>query len=472
VRSTIHTTNPSTGSILCTYESMTDADIEHALSQSVQAQRRWAVEPFDVRATTLCAAAAELRLRRDELAALVTLEVGKPLRESLAEVEKCAIGLEYYAEHGEHFLRDEPQRTSADRSWVSYEPLGTVLAIMPWNFPLWQVFRFAAPVLMAGNAALLKHSPNTTGTALEVQRVLEAAGVPKGLCTTLLVAEADVPIITERLLSDPRVNAVSLTGSESAGSAVGSVAGREIKKSVLELGGADPFIVLADAELPAVAKALVGARFLNAGQSCISPKRCIVEAAVAAEFTELVIAAARELVVGDPCDPATDVGPMARADLRDQFAAQIAESVAAGADLLLGGHVIDDMGGYFYAPTVLGNVTAGMPAYGEELFGPAISIITVRDQAQAVEVAEDTRYGLGASIWGDDVDNAVAVGRQITSGACFINAPVASHAAMPFGGTKRSGFGRELWSAGIREFTSIRTWWAMDRVRDGKITSE
>lgn len=457
---TITTVNPSTGDVLATYEAMSTARIDAALDVASAAQMNWAHSSFDDRAKILRAGAAELRERAESLALLVTREMGKPLAESRAEVDKCALGLEYYADHAAAFLADEPYETSADSSWVSYEPIGVVLAIMPWNFPLWQVFRFAAPALMAGNAALLKHSPNTTGAALEAQAILEAAGLPAGLFTTLLVAEPDVPAVTERLIADPRVGAVTITGSERAGSAVGSIAGREIKKSVLELGGSDPFVVLADADLPRVAHLAVKGRFLNAGQSCISPKRFIVEAAVAEEFTRLVVEAVDALDVGDPEADGTDVGPMAREDLRDGVHRQVRDSVAAGAELLTGGEVLDRPG-FFYAPTVLANLTPDAALYHEEAFGPVASIITVADADEAVYVANATRFGLGASVWSADTDKAVDVGRRITSGACFVNAVVASDPRMPFGGTKRSGYGRELASAGIREFVNVRTWWSM-----------
>lgn len=457
----ITTINPATGLELATYPAMTDTEVDSALGRAAAAQLDWAHTSFDDRARVLHASAAELRSRAADLALLVTREMGKPLTESRAEVEKCAVGLEYYADHAAQFLADENYATSADNSWVSYEPIGIVLAIMPWNFPLWQVFRFAAPALMAGNAAFLKHSPNTTGSALEAQAILEAAGLPEGLFTTLLVAEAAVPAVTERLIADPRVGAVTITGSERAGSAVGSIAGREIKKSVLELGGSDPFIVLADADLPKVAHLAAKGRFLNAGQSCISPKRFIVEAAVADEFTRLVVAAVESLTVGDPEADGTDVGPMARADLRDGVAEQVRSSIDAGATLLTGGDPLDRPGNFF-APTVLGNVTTGMAAYHEEAFGPVASIITVADADAAVHIANDTRFGLGASIWSADVDKAIEIGKRITSGACFVNAVVASDPRMPFGGTKRSGYGRELASAGIREFVNVRTWWAMN----------
>jgi succinate-semialdehyde dehydrogenase / glutarate-semialdehyde dehydrogenase len=470
--STIVTINPATGAELASYQAMTDVQIDAALDHAAAAQLAWAGEDFKVRGEILRAAAGVLRERDDELALLVTREMGKPLAESVAEVHKCATGLEFYADHAHEFLADENYDTSADRSWVSYEPVGVVLAVMPWNFPLWQVFRFAAPALMAGNAALLKHSPNTTGSALACQEVLTAAGLPDGLFTALIVAEPDVPATTERLIADPRVGAVTITGSERAGSAVGSIAGREIKKSVLELGGSDPFIVLADADLPRVANLAVKGRFLNAGQSCISPKRFIVEAAVAEEFTRLVVEQTDALTVGDPEAPGTDVGPMARRDLRDGVANQVQAAVEAGAALLCGGRSREDLGGVFYQPTVLADVKPGMNVYDQEVFGPVATIITVADADEAIAVANDMPFGLGASVWSRDVDAAIAVGKRVTSGACFVNSLVASDVRMPFGGTKRSGYGRELAGPGIREFVNVRTWWAMNEPQTTAPTSE
>lgn len=467
----ITTVNPATGAELASYPAMSDAEIDGALELAAGAQKSWATQDFGTRARIIRAAADLLRERAEELALLVTREMGKPLAESRAEVLKCATGLDYYAEHAAQYLTDETYDTGADRAWVSYEPVGVVLAVMPWNFPLWQVFRFAAPALMAGNAALLKHSPNTTGAALTCQEILTDAGLPDGLFTALVVDESDVPAVTERLIADPRVGAVTITGSERAGSAVGSLAGREIKKSVLELGGSDPFIVLADADLPQVARLAVKGRFLNAGQSCISPKRFIVEAAVAEEFTRLVVEETARLRVGDPEQPGTDVGPMARRDLRDGVAAQVTAAVQAGAELLCGGTTVDGTG-FFYPPTVLAGVKPDMTVYSEEVFGPVATIITVADADDAVRVANDTPFGLGASVWSTDVAAAIAVGRRITSGACFINAIVASDARMPFGGTKRSGYGRELAGPGIREFVNIRAWWAMDKPQTDAPASE
>ncbi|MDF3312037.1 NAD-dependent succinate-semialdehyde dehydrogenase [Rhodococcus sp. T2V] len=459
---TITTINPATGQPLATYEAMSPERIDALVDAAATAQKQWATEEFKTRGEILRSAATVLRERSEDLARLVTREMGKPLTESRAEVDKCAIGLEYYADNAATFLADEDYPTSADRSWVSYEPVGIVLAIMPWNFPLWQVFRFAAPALMAGNAALLKHSSNTTGSALACQDILLAAGLPAGLFTTVLIAEPDVPAATEKLIADPRIGAVTITGSERAGSAVGSIAGREIKKSVLELGGSDPFVILADADLPRVAALAARGRFLNNGQSCISPKRFIVDATVAEEFTRLFVDNVGRLQVGDPETDGTDVGPMARRDLLEGIDRQVQSAVAAGATVLHGGHPLEGTDGFFYAPTVLGDVRPGMSVYAEETFGPVATIITVDGPDEAVRVANDTPFGLGASVWGTDVDAAIAVGRRIESGACFINSVVASDARMPFGGTKRSGYGRELAAPGIREFVNIRTWWAMN----------
>lgn len=468
----IVTVNPATGARLAAYEAMSSRQIDDALNVAAAAQRDWAGVGFAHRGDILRMAADILRRRRDELALLVTREMGKPVAEALAEVDKCAGGLEYYAGHAAEFLGDEHCATSADHSWVSYQPVGVVLAVMPWNFPLWQVFRFAAPALMAGNAALLKHAPNTTGSALACAEVLSSAGLPDGLFSALLVADTDVPSTVERLIADPRVGAVTITGSERAGSAVGTIAGREIKKSVLELGGSDPFVVLADADLPRVAAAAVKGRFLNAGQSCISPKRFIVEQAVAAEFSTLLVEHTRALALGNPERPGTDVGPLARRDLRDGVAAQVHAAVDAGATVLCGGRPRDDLGGFFYEPTVLANVRPGMSVYDEEVFGPVAVIITVADADEAVIVADDTPFGLGASVWSRDLEAATGVGRRITSGACFINSLVSSDVRMPFGGTKRSGYGRELGMPGIREFVNVRSWWVMSEAGDHAPASE
>jgi len=459
---TITTINPATGAELTEHPVTPRAGIEAAVDASAAAQRGWAAMDLEQRGLVVRGAAAVLRRRSEELALLVTREMGKPLAESRAEVEKCALGCEYYADNAATSLTDEEVATSADRSWISYEPVGIVLAVMPWNFPLWQVFRFAAPALMAGNGALLKHSPNTTGCALAVAEVLEEAGLPAGLFAALVVPEAEVPETTAALIADPRIGAVTVTGSERAGVAVAVAAGRAIKKSVLELGGSDPFVVLADADLPRTAALAAKARFLNAGQSCISAKRFIVERSVAEEFTRLFVAAVAALRVGDPEQPGTDIGPLARADLLDAIDAQVQGSVAAGATVLTGGRRLSDRGGNYYAPTVLSGVVPGMPVYDQETFGPVAAVIVAEDEEDAVRIANDTPFGLAASVWTADVDRGIALGRRITSGACFVNAVVASDVRMPFGGTRRSGYGRELAQAGIREFVNTRTWVAMD----------
>jgi succinate-semialdehyde dehydrogenase/glutarate-semialdehyde dehydrogenase len=459
--SAVVTLNPATGERIAEYPAFSDTDVDTALNRAAEAQTGWAALPFADRATVLRRTAAVLREQVEDLALLVTREMGKPLAESRAEVEKCATACDYYAEHAGDFLADEQVATSADRSWIGYEPVGVVLAVMPWNFPLWQVLRFAAPALMAGNAALLKHSPNTTGCALAVQRVLTEAGAPEGLFAALVVAEPDVPAVTRRLIEDPRIGAVTITGSERAGRAVGAAAGDAIKKSVLELGGSDPFVVLADADLPRVAAMATRGRFLNAGQSCISPKRFVVDASVAEEFTRLLVAEVEGLTVGNPEAPGTDVGPMAREDLLQGVHRQVEESVAAGARLLAGGKRLAGPG-KFYAPTVLADVAPGQPAYDEEIFGPVATVIVADDDDDAVRIANDTRFGLGASVWTADPDRGIAVARRIRSGAVFVNAVVASDVRMPFGGTRASGYGRELAAAGIREFVNVRTWWVLD----------
>jgi succinate-semialdehyde dehydrogenase / glutarate-semialdehyde dehydrogenase len=458
--SALVTHNPATGAPLAEYAIFSDAEVDAAIARADEAQRTWAARPIGERAVVLRRIAAILRDELDDLARLVTREMGKPLAEARAEVEKCATTCDFYADNAATFLADEPVATSADRSWISYEPVGVVLAVMPWNFPLWQVLRFAAPALMAGNGALLKHAPNTTGCALAVQRVITAAGAPDGLFGAVVVAEADVPTVTRRLIADPRVGAVTITGSERAGREVGAAAGDAIKKSVLELGGSDPFVVLADADLPRVAALAARGRLMNAGQSCISPKRLVVEASVAEEFTRLLVAEVEALVVGDPEADGTHVGPMARADLRDGVHRQVEASVAAGARLLTGGRPLPGPG-CFYAPTVLGDVAPGMPAYDEEVFGPVAAVIVARDEDDAVRIANDTRFGLGASVWTSDPDRGTAVARRIRSGAAFVNALVASDPRMPFGGSRASGYGRELAAAGIREFVDVRTWWVL-----------
>jgi succinate-semialdehyde dehydrogenase/glutarate-semialdehyde dehydrogenase len=406
--SVVRTVNPATGEELAQYPTHGDAGIESVLDAAVRAQVVWAARSIEERSAVLRRAAQLLRDDVEPLSLLVTREMGKPLAEAAAEVEKCATACDYYADNAGRILADEVVETSADRSWISYEPVGVVLAVMPWNFPLWQVVRFAAPALMTGNAALLKHSPDTTGSALAVQDVLMRAGVPDGLFTALVVAEPDVPVVTSRLIADPRIGAVTVTGSERAGTAVGAAAGTAVKKSVLELGGSDPFVILADADVHRVVAMAVKARYLNGGQSCISAKRFIVDSSIVEDFTARLVSAVEALTVGDPEAPGTEVGPMARTDLVEGPHRQVQESVAAGARLATGGHPVPGPGN-FYAPTVLTDVAPGMPAYDEETFGPAAAVIAVDGDEDAARVANDTRFGLGASVWTSDPQRGLAV---------------------------------------------------------------
>jgi succinate-semialdehyde dehydrogenase/glutarate-semialdehyde dehydrogenase len=452
----IITVDPATGSELQRYEVMTAAEIEAVLAQVASAQRGWADVSIGERTSVLLRAAALLRDRAATLGALATSEMGKPITEAIAEVEKCAWVCEYYADTSPAQLADEEVVAAGSRSFVRYEPLGPVLAIMPWNFPYWQVFRFAAPTLAAGNAGILKHSPNVTGVALEIEQLLIDAGLPAGVFRTLVVAESEVPATVDRLIHDRRIAAVTLTGSNRAGASVAESAGRAAKKSLLELGGSDPFVVLADADLDAVVPKAVAGRFLNTGQSCLCAKRFIVHESLAVEFGRRFAAAVGDLVVGSPSDGTTQIGPLARADLADTLEEQVNQSVDAGAVVLTGGKRLD-RGPAWYAPTVLVNVRTDMRVMAEETFGPAAAVIAFSSDEEAVELANNTPYGLGASVWSSDVDHALEVGARITSGALFVNAVTASDPRLPFGGVKQSGYGRELGEVGAREFTNIRT---------------
>jgi succinate-semialdehyde dehydrogenase/glutarate-semialdehyde dehydrogenase len=456
---TIVTTNPATEEVLERYAEHTDVQVDAALDAAVAAQQAWAGAPYSERSGVVRGIAGVLRERKDAYAALITAEMGKPITEAEAEVEKCAWACEYFADCGEHLLAEETVPTGdGQETSVTFEPVGVVLAVEPWNFPFWQVVRFAAPALVAGNGALLKHSPNVTGCALALEDAFRSAGVPEGLFTALLLTDARTPDVTARLIDDPRIAAVTLTGSERAGTAVGAAAGRAIKKSVLELGGSDPFVVLADADLEEAAVQAARGRYLNSGQSCIAAKRFLVEASVADEFTELFVKAVSNLALGDPTQRETRVGPLARGDLRDTLERQVAESVEQGARVACGGGRADRPG-YFYEPTILTDVTAEMPAFREETFGPVATVTRVADEDEAVALANASSYGLGASVWTRDRERGRRVGARLQSGSLFVNAIVASDPRLPFGGTKRSGYGRELASYGIREFVNVRTWW-------------
>ena len=459
---TLTSTSPLTGEVVGSWTTHTAAQVEQAVLDAHDAYRQWRTSTWEQRGALLEALAQGLLARRDELAGLMADEMGKPVTEGLAEVDKCAASARFYAEQAPVFLADREVATSAARSWVSHEPLGVVLAVMPWNFPLWQVVRFAAPALAAGNAALLKHAPSVTGCALAAHEVFRAAaaavGAPAALFTTLLVDEAEVAAVTTRVIEHPLVAAVTLTGSERAGSAVAAAAARVIKKSVLELGGSDPFVVLADADVAHAARMAVRSRFLNSGQSCLAAKRFVVAEAVADEFTHRFAEEVAALQVGDPRDPATQVGPLARESQVSALQRQVDESVADGATVVTGGkRVAGD--GAFFAPTVLADVTPAMAVFREETFGPVAAVVRAADDDHAARLADDSEFGLGASVWSADVERALAVGRRITSGALFVNAVVASDARVPFGGTRRSGYGRELSAEGIREFTNVRTVW-------------
>ena len=458
--STIITVNPATGVALSRYKASTAEQIEHSVAAGATAAEAWGQQPLETRVATVRRLANILRQQKDTFAQLVTAEMGKPLGEAADELEKSAVTAEYYADQAASILGDEKVEIDDVEAWVSYEAIGLVLAVMPWNYPVWQVMRFAIPSVTAGNGVLLKHSPNVTGCALALQQIFLDAGLPEHLVTTLVVAETDVPDVIERLINDDRIAAVTLTGSNRAGAAVGSAAGRASKKSVLELGGSDAFVVLDDADVPAAAAAAVKARYRNAGQSCVCSKRFIVAASVAKEFTDLFVKGVQALVVGDPTDAATEVGPLARADLRYALQRQVEASVAGGAVLLAGGRPVDG-DGFFYQPTVLSNTGPGLPVFDEETFGPVAAIAVADSDANAVRLANATPFGLSLNLWTSNVERGVEVAKQITTGAVFINAITASDARVPFGGTKKSGYGRELAAPGIREFTNIRTYWTV-----------
>ncbi len=446
--------NPATGEVLREYPEHDDQEVQRKLEKAEEAFAAWRKVPFAERARLMSRAADLLRERCDEYGRLMTEEMGKPIAASESEVDKCAWVCDFYAEHAERFLAPENVATDATRSGVRYDPIGPVLAIMPWNFPFWQHFRFAAPALMAGNVGLLKHAANVPGSALAIEEVFRDAGFPEGCMTTLLVPSARV----KGLISHPAVRAVTLTGSDRAGMEVAAEAGRCLKKTVLELGGSDPFIVLADADPAEAARQAARARTINSGQSCIAAKRFIVEEEIADRFEEEFVRRMEELKVGDPMDRAIEVGPMARQDLLDDLDGQVKRTVEAGAQLRTGGHRLDGEG-WFYAPTVLTGVEPGMPAFDEETFGPVAAVIRARDAEHAVELANRSRFGLGASVWTGDAARGEALAADIEAGCVFVNGIVKSDPRLPFGGVKHSGYGRELAEVGIREFVNIKTVW-------------
>ncbi len=446
--------NPSTGQVIREFDVWTPRELEAALSAVATTTPVWQQTDIAERTRLMNAAAAVLRGSADRYAALISEEMGKVIKEARAEIEKCAWACEYYAEHAAGFLADEFIESDAGRSLVAYLPLGTVLAVMPWNFPFWQVFRFAAPGLMAGNTCVLKHASNVPQCALAIEDVFREAGFPAGVFRTLMISASQVAAVIE----DPRVHAVTLTGSEPAGRQVAAQAGANLKKTVLELGGSDPFVVLADADLHAAAEVGVVSRYLNGGQSCIAAKRFILVDAIADEYIALFKQSMARLRLGNPMDPDSDVGPMARADLRTELHAQITDSVAAGAVAVTGCQPVSGPGN-FYALSILDQVKPGMRAYEEELFGPVAIMLRARDADDAVHIANDSRFGLGASIWTQDSERGERLARRIESGASFVNGLVKSDPRLPFGGIKASGYGRELSRHGIREFVNAKTIW-------------
>jgi succinate-semialdehyde dehydrogenase/glutarate-semialdehyde dehydrogenase len=453
----IATVNPATGETLRVFEPLSESGIERKLARAEAAFHRYRRSSFADRTRMMLRAAEILEENQERLGRLMTTEMGKPIGAAISEVRKCAWVCKHYAEHAERLLADEVVETEAAASFLRYQPLGPVLAVMPWNFPFWQVFRFAAPALMAGNVGLLKHASNVPQCALEIEGIFLRAGFPEGVFQSLLITSEQVA----RVLDDPRIRAATLTGSEPAGSQVAAQAGRQIKKTVLELGGSDPFIVMPSAEREAAVQTAVRARILNNGQSCIAAKRFIVAEEIAEEFERRFVQAMKALRVGDPMDAATEVGPLATAQIREELDEQVRRSVEAGARLLVGGKRLDGPG-FYYAPTVLADIPERAPAYGEELFGPVAALFRARDIEEAIRVANATSFGLGASVWTNDAGERTRFIEEIEAGMVYVNAMVASDPRLPFGGVKRSGYGRELGAAGIREFVNLKTVWIRD----------
>lgn len=447
------TINPATGAVLEEYKEMDMEEIGSIIRRANEEQKEWKEKTFNVRAGYLRKVAEILKERKHDLADLMAKEMGKPLAQGVGEAEKCAWVCEYYAENAEAFLEDDVIETDASKSYVTFNPLGVVLAIMPWNFPFWQLFRFAAPALMAGNGAILKHSANTTGCALEIEKIIHEAGIPKDLFRTIVRDKTGM----KEVIQHKGIAAVTLTGSTRAGKAVAAQAGETLKKTVLELGGSDPYVILEDADIKKAAETCATSRLINSGQSCIAAKRFVVHDKVYDEFVEEFSQIMSSKKVGDPFDEDTDIGPQARKDLRDELHEQVQQSVKNGAKLTLGGQKPEDDGAY-YPVTILENVGPGMPAYEEELFGPVAAIIRVKDEQEAIEVANDTSFGLGAAVFSGDEKRAEQIAAEkLEAGCCFVNEFVKSDPRLPFGGIKQSGYGRELSLYGIREFVNAKT---------------
>ena len=450
----ITSVNPATAQEVARFDEYPQAHVDSVLQKAHDAQREWRNLSFESRGAHLAQVARLLREEKPRLAALATEEMGKPLVEASAEVEKCAWSIDWYAENSAELLAPKEMPSNATQSYVQYRPLGVVLAVMPWNFPYWQFFRAGAPALMAGNTIVLKHASNVPRCSLAIEELFVRAGVPTGVASSLLVGSSGVA----GLIADPRVAAVTLTGSDVAGAKVAEAAGKVLKRCVLELGGSDPFIVLDDADLQQAATVGCRARNQNNGQSCIAAKRFIVDHKVADEFEELFVAAVRALKIGDPTDPTTNVGPLARADLVDDLADQVGRTLAMGGRVLTGGKRLPGPG-YYFEPTVMGDITREMPVFREETFGPVAALIRVDGEEEAIAVANDCEYGLGSAVWTGDPERGKALAGKIEAGMVFVNGMVASDARIPFGGIKRSGYGRELSEFGIKEFMNIQTVW-------------
>lgn len=445
--------NPASGETIREYASHTPAQVEQALFDAQACFEQWRKTPMDARAKALLSVAEVLLANKDAYARLITDEMGKPLVQAVAEVEKCASTAKYYAENGPAFLADQIVPSEYRKSYVTFQPLGIILGVMPWNFPLWQVFRFALPSLLAGNVGLLKHASNTPGCALAIEDVFKKAGLPRGAFQSLLIPGSRV----EEVIADRRVAAVTLTGSTPAGRAVAAAAGKYLKKTVLELGGSDPYLILADADIDHAVKTCVTGRLFNGGQSCVSAKRLIAVPEVKEKFQAGMLAAFTSQVLGDPLDAGTTIGPMSRADLRDELHDQVMRSVKAGAKLLTGGEIPRQKGAY-YPPTLLTDVKKGMPAYDEEMFGPVGVIIPAKDEEDAIRIAADSPFGLGGAVFSTDIARAEKIARErVESGSCVVNMVVRSDPRLPFGGVKESGYGRELSAFGLREFVNIKT---------------
>lgn len=445
--------NPVTGETFQTFEVISEKGVEKIINSVDKSWQSWRKTSFFQRSQMMQNLASLLKSRKEELARLMAHEMGKVLHEGVAEIEKCAWVCEYYAENAENFLGNEAIGSDYSQSYVSYQPLGVILAVMPWNFPFWQVFRFAAPTIMAGNTTVLKHASNVPGCALAIEDLFREAGFPDNVFRTLLIGSRQV----ESVIKHRAVKAVSLTGSTPAGKSVASVAGSVLKKCVLELGGSDPYLILEDADLMPAAQTCAAGRLVNAGQSCIGAKRFIVVEKVYPEFLEYFTHEMMKARFGDPCEQETTMGPLARTDLRDELHTQVATSVRKGAEIIIGGER-PNMKGAFYPPTILENVKPGMPAYDEELFGPVASVIRVKDEKEAIHVANDSVFGLGAAVFTRDLKKGGRIAEtQLQAGCCFVNEFVKSDPRLPFGGIKESGFGRELSTHGIKEFMNVKT---------------